>query len=229
MDHFRKIYQQHADLYDRLVRREDFEGNLSRALAQSLPGGELRVAELGAGTGRLTEILAPSARWVTAFDAALPMLNLAQQKLSESRVANCRLAVAENSALPLADASVDLAAAGWSIGHITGWYPDDWEMRIKQVLAEMERVILPGGSLLIVETLGTGVEEPAPPPSLLNYYSLLKASGFDRQSIRTDYRFSTREEAEELLGFFFGNELAAEAKRRGGLVLPECTGLWIRQ
>jgi hypothetical protein len=34
------------------------------------------------------------------------------------------------------------------------------------------------------------------------------------------------EEAVELAGFFFGEELADQVKEKGKVILPECTGVW---
>ena len=156
------------------------------------------------------------------------MVALARKKLSRARVAHCSLAVAENSALPLPDSSVDLTAAGWSLGHTTGWFPESWKERVEKVLAEMERITFAGGKLLIIETLGTGVTEPEPPPGLVKYFELLEGKGFVKESIRTDYSFRSMAEAVELLGFFFGDEMAKQAETTGELRFPECTGLWIR-
>ena len=56
----------------------------------------------------------------------------------------------------------------------------------------------------------------------------LEAAGFASTWVRTDYRFSSAAEAEELIGFFFGPELAARVAGEGMLVVPECTGIWWR-
>ena len=53
-DHQRKIYQSDADRYEALVAREDYQGNIPRALDQIVNVNGLDVFDLGAGTGRLT-------------------------------------------------------------------------------------------------------------------------------------------------------------------------------
>ncbi len=229
MTDYRTIYTCHAELYHRLIKREDFRQALPDAIGRICPAGGRRVAEIGAGTGRLTKTLAMSARSVRAFDEAPTMLAVAARELRECAVTNCALAAAENSALPLADSAVDIVAAGWSIGHTPGWYPEDWRGRIEKVLAEMHRVAAPGGDLLIIETLGTNSTTPVPPPHLEDYYAMLHESGFALHSIRTDYRFDTMEEAEELLRFFFGDELAEAVLAKGDRIVPECTGIWLKR
>lgn len=45
-----------------------------------------------------------------------------------------------------------------------------WHDNIKSVFVEMKRIVRPGGILIILETLGTGTEEPDPPEFLIKYY-----------------------------------------------------------
>jgi hypothetical protein len=49
---------------------------------------------------------------------------------------------------------------------------------------------------------------------------------FSHTSIRTDYKFKSVEEAEELTRFFFGDELADRVEKQKLVVVPECTGIW---
>jgi hypothetical protein len=50
--------------------------------------------------------------------------------------------------------------------------------------------------------------------------------GFSRTWIRTDYTFEDIEEAVELTGFFFGEELAHQVDQEHRVKLPECAGVW---
>ncbi|MFZ0544984.1 MAG: hypothetical protein WAM60_06080, partial [Candidatus Promineifilaceae bacterium] len=111
-----------------------------------------------------------------------------------------------------------------------GWYPDDWPGRVDEVISEMTRVARSDGTIIILETLGTGREEPQPPTELLAaYYARLETvHGFQRKSIRTDYRFQTTAEAEALTRFFFGAPLADRIASDKITLLPECTGIWYR-
>jgi ubiquinone/menaquinone biosynthesis C-methylase UbiE len=94
-------------------------------------------------------------------------------------------------------------------------------------LGEMQRVVRPGGTVVLLESLGTGKEQPDPPSELLPYFAYLEAYGFQRDWIRTDYRFKDKAEAESSARFFFGDEMVAKIRENEqGVILPECTGIW---
>ena len=98
-----KIYNEHADQYELLVSREDYQRNILRALDKIRPLYGLDVVELGAGTGRLTCMLAPVVKSIRAFDASQHMLDVAIAKLGQSGLQNWRVKVADHRNLPVAD------------------------------------------------------------------------------------------------------------------------------
>jgi ubiquinone/menaquinone biosynthesis C-methylase UbiE len=229
-DFFKDIYANKAGQYEAMVAREDYQANIPRALQEIRPLDGLDVVELGAGTGRLTMMIAPLARQIRAFDESAVMLRVATEKLQAAGLENWETAVADNGALPVGDGEADLAIAGWSLGHATGWYPDTWKTEIGKALEEMDRVLAPGGTTIVLETMGTGRETPQPPAEgLARFYDWLEGErGFGFRWIRTDYRFESPEQAAELTRFFFGDELADRLLEERRTILPECTGIWWR-
>ncbi len=227
-DHFQNIYANHADQYEALILREDYQGNILKALQNIKPLTGLDVVEMGAGTGRLTLMLAPLVKTIRAFDGSQHMLDVTVAKLKKSDLSNWETEAADNRNLPLENASADMSIQGWSFGHFCGWYPDTWRAEIGKALGEMKRVLRPGGTAIILETLGTGREMPqAPNQGLAAYYEWLeKEQGFSATWIRTNYQFESLEEAHSLTTFFFGDELATQVLHNNWIILPECTGIW---
>ena len=229
-DH-RQIYAESPARYDALVAAEDWQRRLLPAITDIARLRDAAVVEFGAGTGRLTRLLAPPARSVHAFDIAPAMLRVARRHLTRMPQVSCSLTVADNRALPLPARCADVAVAGWSFGHSTVWNSDCWHGEIRPALDEMLRVLRPGGTALILETLGLGAETPrAPTAELADYYRWLEAErGFTRRWLRTDFRFASVAGGEDLLRFFFGDAVARQLRRSGSRILPECTGIWWRR
>ncbi len=148
----REVYANHADRYELLVSREDYELNIPRKLNQIVNFNSKDVIELGSGTGRLARMLAPVAKSVLALDASPKMLEVAAEKLGEAGLRNWDVAAADNRALPIADRAADVAISGWSIVYLVVWNESAWEDELAKGLDEMRRVLRPGGSIVILET-----------------------------------------------------------------------------
>lgn len=220
------VYDTKADNYDLLVSREDYQANILPAISQAQALGGFRIVELGAGTGRLTRLVAPNAQFVHAFDLSHHMLTRAESFWSTGLPENITLAVADSACIPLADQCADMILAGWSFCYLAVWGENNWKQRLDAGMAEIRRLIRPGGSAVILETAGTGFETPHPPAHLDAYFEYLHTQGFDYSWIRTDYQFADLKEAERLAEFFFGKELALKIREKNWVILPECTGIW---
>lgn len=221
-DRCRRIYEGHADAYDRLIAVEDCDGNLLPAITSVTNLQSAELLDVGAGTGRLARLLAPHVVRVTAVDRALPMLEVAQAHLATA------CAQADARVLPFRDATFDLATAGWAFGHFTFWDPEHWEREIGSALDEMQRVARPDGTVIVFENMGTASEKPGPPArSLAAYYDWLEnVRGFERKLVATDFEFESVEAAAEACGFFFGDEFAERIRTLGWRRVPEWTGMW---
>lgn len=231
---YRQIYAREAERYDALVAAEDWQERLLPAIADIVAPAGAAIVEFGAGTGRLTRQLAPLARSIRAFDLSPHMLQVARRHLSRLPQTNWSLTVADNRALPLPAGCADIAVAGWSFGHNTVWSGARWREEVSPAVDELLRMLRPGATALIIETLGVAVEAPqAPSPALADYYRWLETErGFARHWLRTDFRFASAKEAERLLHFFFGDGLArhpGHPRHSGARIVPECTGIWWRR
>jgi ubiquinone/menaquinone biosynthesis C-methylase UbiE len=220
-DH-QEIYREQAMQYELLVSREDYQGNILRTLNELIPFAGRTVVEFGAGTGRLTSLLEPVARRIYAFDHSLHMLRTAAARLRSGL-----LAASDHRWMALRDGVADVTLSGWSVCYVVVDHPQTWQRELSLALNEMRRVTKPGGMLVLLETLGTGYEQPTPPEHLHAYYASLAERGFQRRWMRTDYCFKDRAEAESSARFFFGEEMIPKIREQGGnIILPECTGLW---
>ncbi len=97
-------------------------------------------ADIGAGTGFVSEALVEAGLRVIAVDQSEAMLRQLGERLGTSGVVVCREGEAEH--LPLADGEVDHAFANMYLHHVES--PPD-------AIREMARVIKPGGKLVITD------------------------------------------------------------------------------
>ena len=209
IDHIRAFYREQAGLYQRLVARQDYQRQLIAALTEISP-------------------LAERAARVYAFDIERAMLVEARAQLRDKDLRNWSLVAADNGRMPLPANCADLAIEGWSFNHALDWQPNAWRELVDQLLAEMQRVLKPGGVAILIEDLGIGRTQPQAPSAdvarLYNHWQ--ERHGFQHRWIRSDYQFASPSEASELAGMFFGATLAEQCLRSPQITLPECTGIW---
>ncbi|GAB4551537.1 MAG: hypothetical protein OHK0023_18590 [Anaerolineae bacterium] len=228
MPDYAAIYAQHAQEYDALVSCEDYENHLIELISRRVQLYDAIVVESGAGTGRLTRLLHDHIDRINAFDASPHMLEVAIQRLANSEKQNWSFEVATHHALPVPSDSADFFISGWSMCYAYLWPEGEAEASLLAALGEAERVVRRGGCIILLETMGTGCTAPCPPEILAPYFALLQRHGFEMEWFRTDYRFNSRQEAERLTDFFFGEAMRAHLDEtpEGKAYLPECTGIW---
>ena len=222
----RKIYQSEGDRYEALISREDYQGNIPRAIDEIINVNGLDVLDLGAGTGRLTLMLAPRAKSIRAFDTSAEMLRVCRQRLIAGGLSNWQVDVADHRQLPIPDHSADLVVSGWSVSYLAVWNQEQRTSELDTWLDEMKRVLRKDGMIILLESLGTGNEEPIRLEHVESTYKWLDDNGFENKWIRTDYRFESVDEAADLAGFFFGSDMAVRIREKRSNILPECTGVW---
>jgi ubiquinone/menaquinone biosynthesis C-methylase UbiE len=225
-DQQRKIYQSEGDRYQALVAPEDYHGNIPRAIDEIINVDGLDVLDLGAGTGRLTLLLASRVKSIHSSDLSAEMLRVCRERLLASGLSNWQVHVADHRQLPVQDHSADLVVSGWSVAYLAVWNPETWRNELESWMSEMMRVLRPHGIIILFESLTTGSETPIPLEHLKDYYLWLDEAGFENKWIRTDYKFESVEEAAESLGFFFGEEMSNRILEKGSAIVPECTGVW---
>lgn len=225
-DHER-VYQEQARQYHALISREDYCNHISQALTEITSFEDTDMVDIGAGTGRLTGMFSSIVKSVAAFDGSQAMLDVIQANINPEDRNKLKTSVSDLRIIPLEDASVDVVTAGWTISYIANSTVENWRENLFCTIKEMKRVVRAGGTIIILETLGTGTESPTRHDMLAGYYEELELRyGFAHTWIRTDYKFESVDVAEQLTRFFFGDELGDEVRERRSVVVPECTGIW---
>jgi ubiquinone/menaquinone biosynthesis C-methylase UbiE/DNA-binding transcriptional ArsR family regulator len=136
-----------ASEWDRL-RRELYGERFSAAsLLALLPGGYV-VADLGCGTGNLTAELAPHVKQVIGIDNSTAMLKAAKKRTAG--FTNVDLRKGDLSSIPIETGSCDAALLVLALTYVS---------EPVRVIAELARILRPGGRCVIVDLLPHDREE----------------------------------------------------------------------
>jgi ArsR family transcriptional regulator len=124
------------------MRSELFGGSADLFALLGLLDDNWALADLGCGTGRLSELLAPNLSRIVGVDASPEMLAAAKERLSA--FPNVELRPGELESLPIDDRTVDAAVLALVLHHTA---------EPSRVLSEARRVLRPSGRVLIVDML----------------------------------------------------------------------------
>lgn len=103
---------------------------------------EIDVADLGAGEGILSQLLARRARSVVCIDNSPAMVKVGSELAREHGFENLSYKLGDIEEVPLPDASVDLALLSQALHHAR---------KPEKALAETWRILRPGGRLAVLD------------------------------------------------------------------------------
>jgi ArsR family transcriptional regulator len=147
-DHLRSYFDELAGKFGRnYVPGRSWKG-LAEMLLKLLP--PLVVADLGAGEGTLSLLLAQRAERVIAVDSSPGMVEYGQSVASRNGVANLEYRIGDLEDLPVGDAEVDLALLHQSLHHA---------LHPAKAVAEAARILKPGGRIVVMDLLTHRFEE----------------------------------------------------------------------
>lgn len=143
MQQAQDYFQTVADSWDSIrslhVPQQQVETKL-REIVGDEPVAEL--LDIGTGTGRILEILAPQVQHGVGIDLSNGMLAVARSNLERRGLTHLQVRKGDMYGLPIDNASVDLA-----IVHMVLHYSDE----PREVIREAARVLRPGGRLILVD------------------------------------------------------------------------------
>jgi ubiquinone/menaquinone biosynthesis C-methylase UbiE len=147
------------------------------------------IADIGAGTGMLSEVFLANGNPVTAIEPNQEMHSVCEQLLHTGPLLEVRNGTAEATGLP--NASISMVAAGRAFH----WFD------IPRALTEFRRILKPDGWMVLV-SLGRDKDET---PQCRDFELLLTHHGIDDNYARTGYRIH-----ENLHEFFAADHHHAE-------------------
>jgi ubiquinone/menaquinone biosynthesis C-methylase UbiE len=142
-DQAARYFADHAAQWDRLRSLHVAEDVVETAIREVIGDRPLHaVLDLGTGTGRMLELVAPLADRAVGIDQSPAMLNLARTRLERAGQRQVQLRQGDLYALPVERDGYDLV-----ILHQVLHYLDD----PVRALREAARVLRPGGRLLVID------------------------------------------------------------------------------
>ena len=130
------------------VRGDLFGTGFTPVALLGLLDPEWTVADLGCGTGNVSQHLAPMVKAVLAIDQSEPMLDAARKRLA--RFHNIEFRAGDLESLPIDDVTIDAAITMLVLHHLA---------EPASAIAEACRTLKPGGVLLIVDMVAHDRDE----------------------------------------------------------------------
>src|SRR6266480_1670974 len=140
--HERDYFERIAPTWDAYVASA-YEVELQERLTKLLPWQqEMRVLDVGTGTGYIAGMMAPLVGNVIGVDCSPAMLARAGEKMAQEGYEHVSFQEGMAERLPLAPGSVDVAMCHMLLHHVVS---------PRTVLAELRRVVRPGGYVVIID------------------------------------------------------------------------------
>ncbi|HZP19927.1 MAG TPA: metalloregulator ArsR/SmtB family transcription factor [Bauldia sp.] len=139
----RRYFAENAADWDTIRALHVAEDSVERAIEAALGARRFdSLLDLGTGTGRMLELLAPLFSRAVGIDSSTDMLAIARSNLERAGIANAQVRLGDIYNLPLVRDSFDVVSI-----HQVLHFLDAPE----RALAEAARVLRPGGRLLVVD------------------------------------------------------------------------------
>lgn len=215
----------HPGTYEIENRAFDREGLVWSAIGEFADWTARDVLDIGCGTGFHLPHFAHEARTVIGVEPHHDLAAIARRRIRRVDRASVLEGLAD--ALPLDDASVDVAHARWAYFFGPGCEPG---------LAELERVMRSGGTAVILDndptrsTFGGWFRTGFPNVDPRVVEAFWEELGWSRSPVLTSWDFETRDELEEVVRIELPPAAAEEAlAQQSGLTVDYAINLWHRR
>ncbi|GLZ53572.1 class I SAM-dependent methyltransferase [Actinomycetospora sp. NBRC 106378] len=212
------------DVYEAENAAQDATGSLWEALVASVDlSGD--VVDVGCGDGYHLPRFATTARSVTGVEPHAPLVARARARCAD--LPSVSVVSGSAAALPLPDASADVVHARTAYFFGPGCEPG---------LAEADRVLRPGGALVVVDldatrhSYGAWMRASAPGYDPRRAVRFFEAQGFSTRRVDTLWRFPDRSTMAAVLRIEFTPAVADQAVNgTTGLALPVAYRIHVRR
>ncbi|WP_435742794.1 class I SAM-dependent methyltransferase [Nocardioides sp. SYSU DS0663] len=216
----------HPATYEIENRAVDRDGRIEDAMAAVAPWEGRTVLDLGCGTGFHLPRFAATASRVVGVEPHPALLSLARRRTR--RLANVELLPGTAQAVPLPDASVDVAHARWAYFFGPGCEPG---------LAELARVLRRGGTAFVIDndasrsTFGHWFRRGFPhlpePATVERFWA---QQGWTRVPLDVGWSFSSRADLEQVVRIELPASVAEQVlAEHEGTEVDYAVNLWWRR
>lgn len=215
----------HPATYEREMQAFDPDGLVDAAIASVCGWSGQRVLDIGCGTGHALSHFTAQAGEVVGVEPH-PRLAAAAARRTH-HLSNVRVLPGTAQAVPLPDASVDLAHARWAYFFGPGCEPG---------LAELARVVRRGGAAVVIDndattsTFGAWFRRHLPDYSPAEVARFWARRGWTRLPVTTCWRFARRVDLEAVVRIELRPEVAdAVLAEHAGLEVDYAVNVWWRR
>jgi SAM-dependent methyltransferase len=196
-------------LFYLMAQAIDPERRIPAAMQAAGPIEGRILLDVGAGVGDRTILYARLAEHVYALEPDPKALPILRGRIKSSGASNVTVLPAGAEAIPLEEDSVDVAYATWTYFFGPGSEPG---------LGEVERVVRPGGDIVVVQNYGHDELSQLWTPEEAEceeWPAWFAEHGFACEIVETEWRFQAAEEAKAVLGFLWGEGAEAPVRESG--------------
>lgn len=215
----------HPDVYEIENRAVDPDGVIEAAMRHVRDWSGGTVLDIGCGSGFHLPRWAASAAQVVGVEPHPPLAALARRRVHE--LANVSVREGRAQALPVRDASVDVAHARWAYFFGPGCEPG---------LRELDRVLRRGGVAFVIDndatrsTFGGWFRRSLPAYDAARVERFWSRQGYTRVPLDIRWEFAQRADLEAVVRIEFAPDLAdAVLGEHPGLVVDYAVNLWWRE